>query len=109
MRQRYGRSALIAEVVGAAGASGMSRSVAGQGRPANAGQLKLGALSPLVPAKVFGPGGLVGWNRCRPRHLVYWGAPRVMELNLHANATTTPKVRSSIQRSKRPVAELASE
>jgi len=32
-----------------------------------------------------------------------------MELNLHANATTTPKVRSFIQRSKRPVAELAAE
>ena len=32
-----------------------------------------------------------------------------MELNLHANATTTPKVRAYIQRSKRPVAELASE
>ena len=29
-----------------------------------------------------------------------------MELNLHANATTTPKVRAYIQRSKRPVAEL---
>jgi transposase-like protein len=32
-----------------------------------------------------------------------------MELSLHANATTTPKVRGYIQRSKRPVAELASE
>lgn len=32
-----------------------------------------------------------------------------MELNLHANATTTPKVRGYIQRSKRPVAELAAE
>jgi transposase len=32
-----------------------------------------------------------------------------MELNLHANATTTPKIRAYIQRSKRPVAELASE
>lgn len=32
-----------------------------------------------------------------------------MELNLHANATTTPKVRAYIQRSKRPVAELAAE
>jgi transposase-like protein len=32
-----------------------------------------------------------------------------MELNLHANATTTPKVRAFIQRSKRPVAELAAE
>jgi transposase-like protein len=32
-----------------------------------------------------------------------------MELNLHANATTTPKVRAYIQRSKRPVAELAGE
>ena len=32
-----------------------------------------------------------------------------MELNLHANATTTPKVRAYIQRSKRPVAELADE
>jgi hypothetical protein len=30
-----------------------------------------------------------------------------MELSLHANATTTPKVRSYIQRSKKPVAELA--
>ena len=29
-----------------------------------------------------------------------------MELNLHANATTTPKVRAYIQRSKRPVSEL---
>jgi len=32
-----------------------------------------------------------------------------MELNLHANATTTPKVRAYIQRSKKPVAELAIE
>lgn len=32
-----------------------------------------------------------------------------MELNLHANATTTPKVRAYIQRSKRRVAELATE
>jgi hypothetical protein len=30
-----------------------------------------------------------------------------MELNLHANATTTPKVRAYIQRSKKSVAELA--
>jgi len=32
-----------------------------------------------------------------------------MELSLHANATTTPKVRAYIQRSRKPVAELASE
>jgi transposase-like protein len=32
-----------------------------------------------------------------------------MELALHANATTTPKTRSYIQRSKKPVAELAGE
>ncbi len=32
-----------------------------------------------------------------------------MEVNLHANATTTPKTRSYIQRSKRSVAELAIE
>jgi transposase InsO family protein len=32
-----------------------------------------------------------------------------MELNLHANAATTPKTRSYIQRSKKPVAELAAE
>jgi transposase-like protein len=32
-----------------------------------------------------------------------------MELNLHANATTTPKVRAYIQRSKKAVAELAGE
>jgi transposase InsO family protein len=32
-----------------------------------------------------------------------------MELTLHANATTTPKVRAYIQRSKRSVAELAAE
>jgi len=32
-----------------------------------------------------------------------------MELNLHANATTTPKVRAYIQRSKKPVVELAAE
>ena len=32
-----------------------------------------------------------------------------MELNLHANATTTPKTRSYIQRSKKSVAELAAE
>jgi transposase-like protein len=32
-----------------------------------------------------------------------------MELNLHANATTTPKVRAYIQCSKKPVAELANE
>jgi transposase-like protein len=32
-----------------------------------------------------------------------------MELNLHANATTTPKTRSYIQRSKKSVAQLAAE
>jgi transposase-like protein len=32
-----------------------------------------------------------------------------MELNLHANATTTPKTRAYIQRSKKPVTELAAE
>ena len=32
-----------------------------------------------------------------------------MELNLHANATTTPKVRAYIQRSRKPVAELVAE
>ena len=32
-----------------------------------------------------------------------------MELNLHANAATTPKTRAYIQRSKRSVAELAAE
>src|SRR5262245_37646086 len=32
-----------------------------------------------------------------------------MELNLHANATTTPKTRAYIQRSKAPVAALAAE
>jgi SAM-dependent methyltransferase len=47
----------------------------------------------LTPAFVSGPGGLVGWNRCRPRHRLSQGAPRVMELNLHANAATTPKTR----------------
>jgi transposase InsO family protein len=32
-----------------------------------------------------------------------------MELSLHANATTTPKVRAYIQRSRKPVAELSAE
>jgi len=32
-----------------------------------------------------------------------------MELNLHANATTTPKVRAYIQRSRQPVADLVAE
>ena len=32
-----------------------------------------------------------------------------MDLALHANATTTPKTRSYIQRSKKPVSELAGE
>src|SRR5262245_48884873 len=32
-----------------------------------------------------------------------------MELNLHANATTTPKTRAYIQRSSKPVAELSAE
>jgi transposase InsO family protein len=32
-----------------------------------------------------------------------------MDLKLHANATTTPKVRAFIQRSKKPVAKLAAE
>ena len=32
-----------------------------------------------------------------------------MEMNLHANATTTPKVRTYIQRSKKSVAELTAE
>jgi len=47
----------------------------------------------MVRAKVFGPWRLARWNRSRPRHCVPWGAPCVIELNLHANATTTPKVR----------------
>src|SRR4051812_47730917 len=62
-----------------------------------------------VPACVFGSGGLVGWNRCRPRHLVCQGAPHIMELSLHANATTTPKVRAYIQASHQSVSELALE
>src|SRR3954451_19452653 len=66
-------------------------------------------MPPSYPAKVFGPGRLGRWNRCRPRHRVPWGAPCVMELNLHANATTTPKGRAYIQRSKKAVAELAAE
>src|ERR1700712_1406487 len=61
------------------------------------------------PAKVFGPGRLFRWNRCRPWHLIRPGAPRIMELSLHANATTTPKVRAYIQRSRKPVAELSAE
>src|SRR3954453_22641807 len=65
--------------------------------------------SSVVPADVFGPGRLGRRNRCRARHCVPWGAPCVMELNLHANATTTPKVRAYIQRSKKAVAELAGE
>ena len=32
-----------------------------------------------------------------------------MELSLHANATTTPRVRAYIQRSRKPVADLAIE
>lgn len=32
-----------------------------------------------------------------------------MELSLHASATTTPKTRAYIQRSRRPVVELATE
>jgi hypothetical protein len=32
-----------------------------------------------------------------------------MELRLHANATTTPRVRAYIQGSRKPVAELARE
>jgi hypothetical protein len=32
-----------------------------------------------------------------------------MELSLHANATTTPKVRADSQRSRKPVADLAAE
>src|ERR1700692_875391 len=32
-----------------------------------------------------------------------------MELDLHANATTTPRTRAYIQRSKKPVGELAGE
>ena len=32
-----------------------------------------------------------------------------MELNLHANATTTPKTRAYIQHSKKSVAQLAAE
>ena len=67
------------------------------------------ALTLGVPANVFGPGRLFGWNRCREGRLFRQGAPCVMELNLHANATTTPKVRAYIQRSKSSVAELASE
>jgi hypothetical protein len=32
-----------------------------------------------------------------------------MELNLHANTMTTPKVKAYVQRSKQPVADLAAE
>jgi transposase InsO family protein len=37
------------------------------------------------------------------------GSASIMEVTLHANATTTPKTRAYIQRSKRPAAELADE
>ena len=57
-----------------------------------------------VPAFVFGPGRLAGWNWCRQGHGLGQGAPRVMELKLHANATTTPKTRAYIQRSQASVA-----
>src|ERR1700744_1408075 len=63
----------------------------------------------VVHAFVLGPGRVRGWNRCKPRHLISQGAPWVMKLNLHANATTTPKVRAYIQRSKKSAAELAAE
>ena len=58
---------------------------------------------------MFGPGRLFGWNRCREGRLFRQGARCVIEAYLHANATTTPKVRAYIQRSKSSVAELASE
>src|SRR2546421_3898712 len=45
------------------------------------------------PRQGVGPWRLARWNRSRPGHCVPWGAPCVIELNLHANATTTPKVR----------------
>src|SRR5882757_3998135 len=62
-----------------------------------------------IPAFVFGPGRLGGWNRCRTGRPLHWGAPWVMDLALHANATTTPKTRSYIQHSKKAVAELVDE
>jgi hypothetical protein len=58
---------------------------------------------------VFGIGGLVERNWFRKGRLFRQGALFVLELNLHANATTTPKVRAYIQRSKKPVADLATE
>src|SRR3546814_17262182 len=64
---------------------------------------------PVTPAKVLCPGGLAGWNRCRPRHLVCQGAPRTMQVKLHANATTTPKIRTYIQQSTLAVAALTDE
>src|SRR5204863_8627918 len=79
------------------------------GPRSSSARIRRASYSTVMPAKVFGPGRLVGWNWCRPRHLICQGAPRVMELNLHANATTTPKERGYIQRSKKPVAELAVE
>jgi transposase InsO family protein len=63
----------------------------------------------ITPASVLCSGGLVGWNRCTPRDLVHQGAPRVMQVRLHANATTTPKVRAYIQQSTAPVSVLAAE
>jgi hypothetical protein len=52
----------------------------------------------VVPAQVFGPGGLVGWNRCRPRHRLSQGAPRrcswvpALSTRARASAGTTAKV-----------------
>jgi len=40
-----------------------------------------------VPAKAFGLARLAGWNRYKPRCFLYHGAPRIMRMNLHANAT----------------------
>ncbi len=62
-----------------------------------------------MAACVFGPGGLAGPNRCSPRHRLRQGAPWVMQVRLHANATTTPKTRAYIQASTASVAELAEE
>jgi ABC-type lipoprotein export system ATPase subunit len=53
-----------------------------------------------MPSVGFGLEGLVGWDQ---RHLICEGAPPVMDLNFHANATTTPKISGA------PVAVLADE
>src|SRR5260370_13113384 len=62
-----------------------------------------------APAKVFDPGRLALSSSIGASCELLGGAPCIMHLKLHANATTTPRIRAYIQHSTAATATLARE